>query len=149
MRLGRWVLVVGTALLLVVLAGVWGFGLAGRDRSGTPAVATVDGPMITLARELEVYPTAGVRGVLLDTDGCLTIAGSPVVFVYGSVWDPSGRGSVTFPAGDGVAVGKRVDGGGGFFDVDAGLGGLEGDGLAAARTCVERLGGLGVVLYWQ
>ena len=54
-----------------------------------------------------------IEGVLTVSDGCLLVGAFPVVWPYGTTWDPQAQ-AVRLSDGHVVALGDRVSGGGGY-----------------------------------
>jgi len=134
---------------LAAVAGCRSGGSTGAVASSAPSVRTssVDGPVLR-------YPVGGngdaldapVFGTLELDEGCLYVARTdigkryPIVWPYGTTWDATAE-VVVVPTGDRLAMGTDVDGGGGFFDVDAVDRIVDAAAEAVARTCLDSSSG--------
>ncbi|WP_210651372.1 hypothetical protein [Nocardioides sp. SYSU D00065] len=112
------------------------------ERPGTSpedGAGVVDGPLLTSVGASEEGMFAQVSGRLQFRSDCLLLGGTPVVWPEGTSWS---RPILTIPGGDEVEVGQRVEGGGGYLDLDAVTRSFGEDVAREARRC---LGGTGEI----
>jgi hypothetical protein len=108
----RSVAVISAGALLALLS------LVAVAAAREPAGPVVDGPVFAAGDEGNgVGLTALVAGRLRMEDGCLLLAGIPVVWPYETTWDADAE-AVVLSDGARAAVGDEVSGGGGYLHVD-------------------------------
>ena len=101
-----------TNLLLLVLVAA-GCGEAEGEAQVSPS-PTVDDPVVAAPAPRGGALEAGIAGSLTMSDGCLMVGELPVVWPYGTTWDPKEQ-AVQLSDGQVVALGDRVRGGGGYL----------------------------------
>lgn len=106
---------VAAVLLVLALAAACGDDASGEVQWS----ANVSGPVVAHAAKGDGSGDAAlIEGVLTVSSGCLLVNGFPVVWPYGTTWDP-GAQSVRLSDGQVVALGDRVSGGGGYPSLSA------------------------------
>lgn len=104
----------GTVVAVVAALLLAGCGL-GAAATKADGPVHVDGPLVVSGTEPDAWFQAGVQGGLTYDDGCLLLAGLPVIWPYGTTWDEDGE-RVVLADGRTVDIGDGLDGGGGYLD---------------------------------
>jgi hypothetical protein len=125
-----------------VLLAIAACGVATGDLGGT-----IDGPVITPAKEWDDAPTAELIGKLDLDAGCLLMRDSVVFWPQGTTWDEEEQ-AVLLTDGTHALIGHRFDGGGGEYDPDTDFVDLLDSTDAATRIerCLDQTGAQDVLL---
>lgn len=114
----RWAVQIAIAgLVCAPLTGCSSATSGSGATDGKEGGGVVTGPLLTSLGTSEEGMFAGISGRLSFRGGCLRLRGMPVVWPEGTTWAPPDV--LTLPNGDVVAMGDRVEGGGGYLDLDA------------------------------
>jgi hypothetical protein len=123
------------AVLAALLTALPAMGGCGHSAEGYRSDGVVSGPLLTSVGTSEDGMMAEVKGRVSYDDGCLRLRGMPAIWPEGTTWDASSR-VLTLPEGEGVPLGGRVSGGGGYLHPRAVAQLFGADVAAAARPCL-------------
>lgn len=137
----------GLALGIVGALALVAF-VANASLDDTDAEGQTDGPVISLGKDWDLYPTALVFGRIDRVNDCLLLGTSVVFWPHQTTWDGD-RQAVEFGGDfDGSApavLGERFTGGGGVYSADN-VRDMEGLDAEAVLRCIRETGADGAVL---
>lgn len=129
----------GTVVLLcATLMGCSGPGDADAGKAG----GVVSGPLLTSVGKSEDGMFATIAGRVSFDGRCLQLRRGPVVWPEGTAWEAPDL--LTLPGGESVTVGERVEGAGGYLDLDAVRRAFGDDVASEARHCLGETGEVAV-----
>lgn len=96
---------------LLLLAAVAGCG--DDDSADVDSSSNGNGPVVAHTAGGSGGNGALIEGSLTMSGGCLLVSEFPVIWPYGTTWDAEAQ-AVRLPDGQVVALGDRVNGGGGY-----------------------------------
>jgi hypothetical protein len=106
----------GRGLLILVLAPLAACGSESADPDGGSDLTS--SPVISAAEDWDSSPAAGISGKLTLVDDCLQLRDAAVFWPHGTQWDEVDQ-AVLLTDGSRAVVGKRFDGSGAAYDLDA------------------------------
>jgi hypothetical protein len=134
-------------VIVASLAGCSGSGSGVARGAPTETPGFVRGPMLISGRsEVGNAMAAGLVGRVTLSGGCLRLSGSPVVWPYGTEWNPETK-TLTLTSGEIASLGDWVEGGGGTLGADEGLVDFVGPDVAAAALACRRSPRDGVTVF--
>lgn len=108
--------------------------------SSEPDEAAKVGPLVVAVPVGDVaYPAAEVPGELTLNGDCVALDGLPVLWPEGTTWSEEDQ-TVLLPDGAEVAVGQRIQGGGGVVPITVATNYGGDEVQEAIDTCAERAG---------